>query len=107
MLFFSGAGLEGGRGLAAILSEYGLMLWVYGFILVAIPLLVGFVVFRKVLKLPLLNGLGSITASMTCTPSLAVLIQAAGTDDVASAYATTYPIALITLVLLVQFLAAM
>ena len=41
---------------------------------------------------------------MTCTPSLAVLIQMAETDDVAAAYATTYPIALITLVLLVQFL---
>lgn len=107
MLFFSGAGVEGGRGLAGILSEYGLILWAYGFVLVAVPLFVGFIVFRKILKLPLLNGLGSITASMTCTPSLAVLIQAAGTDDVASAYATTYPIALITLVLLVQFLTLM
>lgn len=105
MLFFSGAGVEGGRGLAAILTEYGLTLWIYGFLLVAVPLLVGLFVFRKLLKLPLLNGLGSITASMTCTPSLAVLIQTAGTDDVAAAYATTYPIALITLVLLVQFLA--
>lgn len=102
MLFFSGAGVEGGRGLAAILSEHGLTLWAYGFLMVAIPLLVGFIVFRRLLKLPLLNGLGSITASMTCTPSLAVLIHAAGTDDVAAAYATTYPIALIVLVLLVQ-----
>ena len=41
---------------------------------------------------------------MTCTPSLAVLTQLAGTDDVTAAYATTYPVALITLVLLVQFL---
>ena len=41
---------------------------------------------------------------MTCTPSLAVLIQAAGTDDVAAAYATTYPIALIALVFTVQLL---
>ena len=72
--------------------------------LVTVPLAAGFFLFRRVLKLPLLNGLGSITASMTCTPSLAVLIQTAGTDDVAAAYATTYPIALITLVLLVQAL---
>lgn len=107
MLFFSCAGVEGGRGLATILAEYGLTLWIYGFVLVAVPLFVGFVVFRKLLKLPLLNGLGSITASMTCTPSLAVLIQTAGTDDIAAAYATTYPIALITLVLLVQVLVAL
>ena len=82
----------------------GVMDLLYGFFLVAIPLTAGFFMFRKVLRLPLLNGLGSMTASMTCTPSLAVLIQAAGTDDVASAYATTYPIALITLILLVQAL---
>lgn len=104
MLFFSGAGVEGGKNLAAIMSQYGVSLLLYGFALVAVPLCIGFVMFRKVLKLPLLNGLGSMTASMTCTPSLAVLIQTAGTDDVAAAYATTYPIALITLVLLVQVL---
>ena len=107
ILFFSGAGVEGGHGLAEILSVYGPSLLLYALLLVLIPLTVGYLVSRYVLKLPLLNGLGSITASMTCTPSLAVLIQAAGTDDVAAAYATTYPIALITLVLLVQFLVAL
>ena len=107
MLFFSGAGVEGGHGLAAILSTYGASLLLYALLLVLIPLAVGYFVFRYLLKLPLLNGRGSITASMTCTPSLAVLIQTAGTDDVAAAYATTYPIALITLVLLVQFLVAL
>lgn len=107
MLFFSGAGVEGGHDIAEILSAYGVFLLVYAFILVVIPLVVGTLMFRKVLKLPLLNGLGSMTASMTCTPSLAVLIEAAGTDDVAAAYATTYPIALITLILLVQVLMAL
>lgn len=104
ILFFANAGVEGGHGLAEILSTYGFSLLLYGFLMVAIPLAVGFLMFRKVLKLPLLNGLGAVTASMTSTPSLAVLIQMAGTDDVASAYATTYPIALITLVLVVQVL---
>ena len=104
ILFFSGAGVEGGKGLMDILTECGLALWGYGFLLVALPLVVGFFVFRKLLNIPLLNGLGSITAAMTSTPSLAVLIQVADTDDVATAYATTYPIALITLILLVQVL---
>ena len=106
MLFFTGAGVEGGRGLMEILSTYGLLLLVYAFLLVSIPLAAGFFMFRYVLKLPLLNGLGSITASMTSTPSLAELIQVAGTDDVAAAYATTYPIALITLILMCQLLVA-
>lgn len=106
-LFFSGAGVEGGHDLMAILTTYGAVLILYAVLLVVIPVLVGTLMFRKVLKLPLLNGLGSMTASMTCTPSLAVLIEAAGTDDVAAAYATTYPIALITLILLVQVLMAL
>lgn len=104
ILFFSGAGVEGGHGIASILTSYGLMPLFYGLMLVTIPLLCGFLLFHFVLHLPLLNGLSSMTASMTCTPSLAMLTQLAGTDDVAAAYATTYPIALITLVITVQLL---
>ena len=41
---------------------------------------------------------------MTSTPALGTLIAVAGTDDVASAYAATYPIALVSVVLASQFL---
>ena len=57
-----------------------------------------------VLKLPLLNNLGSITGGMTSTPALGTLISTAKTDDVASAYASTYPIALILIVLASQLM---
>ena len=106
LLFFSCAGIEGGRGVGPILAEHGFSLLFYGLIMVTLPLLVGYFMFSKVLKIPLLNGLGSMSASMTSTPSLAVLIDLAGTDDVASAYATTYPIAMVILVLVVQVLVA-
>ena len=46
----------------------------------------------------LLNNLGSITGGMTSTPALGTLISVAGTEDVASAYAATYPVALISVV---------
>lgn len=104
LLFYSGAGVQGGHGIAEIFQTYGVLPILYGVLFVAVPLCSGFLVFRYLLKLPLLNGLGAMTASMTCTPSLAVLTQMAETDDVVAAYATTYPVALITLVLLVQFL---
>lgn len=103
-LFFVGAGIEGGHGIAKILTQYGAAPLLYALIFVTVPLTVGFVMFHFVLKLPLLNGLSAMTASMTCTPSLAMLTQLAGTDDVAVAYATTYPIALVTMILVVQFL---
>ena len=103
-LFFVGAGTEGGKGIVAVLQQYGASAVLGAFLCALIPLTIGYLLFRYVFKLPLLNGLGAMSASMTCTPSLAMLIQVAGTDDVAAAYATTYPIALIVLVLVVQLL---
>ena len=104
ILFFSSAGAEGGQRLAEILAEYGPSLILYGALLAIIPMTAGYFVSRKLLRLPLLNGLGSLTASMTSTPALAMLVELSGTDDVAAPYATTYPIALITLVLTMQVL---
>ncbi len=39
---------------------------------------------------------------MTSTPALGTLIHVAGTEEVASAYAATYPIALVAIVLVSQ-----
>jgi putative transport protein len=41
---------------------------------------------------------------MTSTPALGTLIKVSKTEDVAAAYAATYPIALIAVVLVSQFL---
>ena len=62
-------------------------------------MIIGFLFAKYVLKLPLLNNLGSITGGMTSTPALGTLIQVSGTEDIATAYAATYPIALISVVI--------
>ena len=41
---------------------------------------------------------------MTSTPALGTLINMTGTSNVATAYAATYPVALILVVLAAQFL---
>lgn len=105
ILFFTGAGTEGGAQLVEIVSQYGAFLLVYGIILVFVPLTLGFALSRRVFRLPMLNGLAAMSGGMTCSPSLAALIQTAGTTDVASTYATTYPIALINMVIVMQILA--
>jgi len=102
LLFFSGAGTEGGKGLVSVLQMYGFQLLLFGLVFVIVPSVVGYYIGIKLLKLPLLSGLGAISASMTSTPALAILTKVAGTDDVAAAYAATYPFALISLVLAVQ-----
>ena len=84
------------------------MLVVYGFIagavITMIPMIIGYFFGRKICKLPLLSSLGSITGGMTSTPALGTLISVAGTDDVAGAYASTYPIALVLVVLASQLI---
>jgi putative transport protein len=69
-----------------------------------LPMLVGYVIARKIFKMNLFNSLGSITGGMTSTPALGALITTAGTDEVVSAYAATYPVALVCVVLLVKIL---
>ena len=101
VLFLVGAGIPGG---AEFVQNFDPMYFVYGMIMTLVPLIVGYLFAKYVLKLSLLNNLGSITGGMTSTPALGTLISTAGTEDVAAAYAATYPIALIAVVLVSQFL---
>ena len=108
MLFLLGAGFEGGVSLVEEVSKHGGAIVAWGFVggalMTIVPMICGFFVARYVMKLPLLNNLGSITGGMTSTPALGTLCKTAGTDDVASAYASTYPIALVLIVLACQLM---
>jgi putative transport protein len=101
VLFLVGAGIPGG---AEFVANFNAMYFVYGAIMTIVPMILGYLFAKYVLKLPLLNNLGSLTGGMTSTPALGTLIGTAGTEDVAAAYAATYPIALIAVVLVSQFL---
>ena len=104
MLFLIGAGVSGGAGFVETLKQEGFMLFVYGAIMTLVPMIVGYFIAWKLMKMGIFNNLGSITGGMTSTPALGTLIQVTGTEDVASAYAATYPIALISVVLSSQFI---
>ncbi|MCQ2467831.1 MAG: permease [Clostridia bacterium] len=104
VLFLAGAGVEGGAAFVETLGKYGPLVFLYGALITTLPLIIGFIMAKYVVKLSLLNNLGSITGGMTSTPALGTLIKTAGTSDVASAYAATYPFALILIVLSAQFL---
>ncbi len=101
VLFLVGAGVPGGKDFVA---NFDPMYFVYGVIMTIIPMVIGFLFAKYVLKLSLLNNLGAITGGMTSTPALGTLIGVAKTEDVAAAYAATYPIALIAVVLISQAL---
>ena len=101
ILFLVGAGIAGG---AKFVELFKFSYFIYGIVMTVIPMVIGYLFAKYVLKLSLLNNLGSLTGAMTSTPALGTLIGVAKTDDVAAAYAATYPIALIAVVLVSQFL---
>lgn len=101
MFFLIGAGVAGG---ANFVKYFVAVYFLYGMIMTILPMIIGYLFAKYVLKLSLLNNLGSITGGMTSTPALGTLISTAGTENVASAYAATYPVALISVVLVSQFL---
>ncbi len=95
VLFLVGAGVPGG---VRFVSSFDWIYIVYGIIMATVPMVLGFILGKYVFKLSIFNNLGSITGGMTSTPALGSLISVAGTDDVASAYAATYPFALVLIV---------
>ncbi len=101
VFFLAGAGISGG---ANFIKYFKAIYFLYGIAMTILPMVIGFVIARYVLKLPLFNNLGSLTGGMTSTPALGTLIHVSGTEDVASAYAATYPIALISVVFASQLI---
>ena len=96
VLFLIGAGVPGGVN---FVSNVKVSYFLYGALFTLVPMIVGFVLGKFVFKLSIFNNLGSITGGMTSTPALGALISTAKTDEVSSAYAATYPIALVMVVL--------
>ena len=94
--FLIGAGVPGGVN---FISNVRVSYFVYGALITLIPMIVGYILGRYVFRMSLFNNLGSITGGMTSTPALGALIATSGTEDVASAYAATYPFALFCVVL--------
>lgn len=101
VFFLMGAGISGGSRFVELFEA---VYFVYGIVMTVVPMIVGFLVAKYILKLPLFNNLGSLTGGMTSTPALGTLIDVTGTEDVASAYAATYPIALISVVFAAQLI---
>ena len=105
MLFLIGAGISGGVELVAQIKENSStamkILWGFlaGIVFTVVPMIVGFLVAWKAMKLPLFSCLGGITGGMTSTPALGVIINTCKTELIAGAYASTYPISLILIIL--------
>ena len=101
ILFLMGSGIAGGT---KFIEYFKVIYFFYGILITLVPLIIGFFFNKYVLKLYLLNNLGSLTGAMTSTPALGTLINVAKTDRIGNPYAATYPISLISVVLSAQFM---
>ena len=103
-LFLMGAGTEAGQGFLAVLAEQGVALFLWGAVMTLVPMIIGYILAVYVFKIDVLSALGSICGGMTSTPALGTLMAVTKTEAVAAAYAATYPLALIMVVLSCQFI---
>lgn len=104
LFFLAGAGVVAGREFWPILLQHGPMLIVGGAVVTFAPMVVAWVVARRLLKLDVLAALGAICGGMTSTPALGALTNASDSETPALAYAATYPVALIVVTVFAQSL---
>lgn len=108
ILFLTGAGLNAGNGFVEILRENGISLLFFGALVTAIPMMVSYIISRKLLKMEVMQSLGAICGGMTSTPALGTLLNSSEKSDaVTGAYAMTYPVALVCIILSCQIIAAL
>lgn len=93
VLFMAGVGLNAGAGILEGFRSAGPQLIIGGIIVTISPVLVAYLIGRKFLKMNPAILLGSITGSMTSTPSLNVVSDAAKSEIPALGYAGTYTFA--------------
>lgn len=98
-LFLMGAGVTAGKGFVDVILQYGFHLFIIGIIITLLPMILGYLIAVKALRLNKITSLAAICGGMTSTPALGALITTTESDIVVTAYAITYPISLVCVVL--------
>ena len=105
LLFLAEVGTSAGKNLVSTFQESGFLLFGVGALITIVPMLAAAIVGRMVFKISMLDLLGTITGGMTSTPGLAAADSMTDSNIPGVAYATVYPIAMVFLILFIQFIA--
>ncbi|MBD8067922.1 YidE/YbjL duplication [Bacillus sp. PS06] len=103
-LFLAGAGTTAGQGIVTVIQEEGINLLIGGALITLLPMIIGFLIARKLFHLSIVHSLGALCGGMTSTPGLGSVNQLIDTEDAAIAYAAAYPFALILVAITSQLL---
>lgn len=93
LLFMAGVGLRAGGDIIETLASAGPVLIVAGMFVTAIPIFVGYLFGRKILKIHPVLLFGGITGSMTSGASLSVVTKAANSSIPSLGYTGAYAFA--------------
>ena len=99
LLFMAGVGLRAGGGILDALQQQGVLILVAGVSVTIVPILLGYFVGAKLLKIAPALLFGAITGAMTSGAALSVVINEAKSPIPALGYTGTYAFANILLVI--------
>ncbi len=104
VLFLADAGIKGGSSLVATITERGPMLFIMGMTITLIPMLLAFLLSKRLFKINILQALGGICGGMTSTPALGAITAKTESQIPVVSYATAYPVALILMTIVTKIL---
>lgn len=106
VLFLAQAGTKAGGQLVVVIQSHGVSLPLGAIVIVSVPLLVGLLISRFVLRLDPREAAGGICGAMTSTPGLGAVTSGEDSSLPATSYAAVYPLALVLITLLAPLLIA-
>jgi len=102
--FLAGAGIKGGASFIETLSAQGGGIFIVGMIATMAPIVVGYFLATVIFKFDILSSLGGVCGAMTSTPALGAISSKTDAQAPILSYASAYPAALLSIVLVVNML---
>lgn len=104
LFFLANAGVKAGGKIVPVLREHGISLFFSGALITIVPMIIAFISATVIFKMNILEALGGICGGMTSTPALGAITAKVDSDVPVTSYATSYPVALILMTIVVQIL---
>ncbi len=102
--FLAGVGVQTGGILDRETLREGGFILAGSLFTVILPMLVCWLLCRRVFRIDFLTMLGAVTGSMTSTPGLAAATSVSAHKCVVQGYATVYPLALLCMIVMIKLL---
>ncbi len=102
--FLAGVGVQTGQLLDAEALRAGIPVLGGSLLTVTIPMLVCWYLGRKLFHMDFLSMLGAVAGSMTSTPGLAAATSVSMHKSIVQSYATVYPVALLSMIIMIKVL---